>query len=246
MNLRQPLLSVVAIAALTVASTPSATAAFKAAGGLTAPPGGGPVNNFAPVIGYIEVNPACYSGSIQVRANSRVQAFAGGTFYVNEELEIVPGGAVGSFSHTHRWNISSDPLVIAGIVTTSSGSGIGTARVKLEINSEGNYRIITDVEPRVGTYQITTTGAAASSSTEDFHFAFADHHYSYVSPETPPEVVTHMRDSGPVNVFSGTLPASTGSMHIAGSDTVPNPFAGMTGGTQREWTLTLTCMDLAP
>ncbi len=70
-----------------------------------------------------------------------------------------------------------------GVVSTSEGSGAGTARVSLAVDMRNRvYRLVTDLRPRAGTYTITTTSAAGPGrvTDEDLHFAFGDHHYSYV------------------------------------------------------------------
>ena len=179
-------------------------------------PGAPTRSNFYALGGFQPVDPRCFSGVLTWAVEVRIPVGGGARFYEDERISLRPSGAGERFGHRHRWNISSDPVELMGIVTTSAGAGSGQARVALWVNIEYNiYRLVADVRPRAGSYQITTTGAMARTVSEDFHFGFGDHHYSYVdlsrleAASAHPEVAQALRDiramlsSRPPNVYMG-------------------------------------------
>lgn len=179
-------------------------------------PGAPARSNFYALAGFQPVDPTCYSGVMTWAVEAGIPVGGGAKFYEDERIHLRPSHAHERFGHRHRWNISSDPIELMGLVTTSEGAGTGTARVQLWVNIEYNiYRLVTDVRPPAGNYQITTTGAMGRTVTEDFHFGFGDHHYSYVdlsqleAASGHPEVAQALREirallsNRPPNVYMG-------------------------------------------
>lgn len=180
-------------------------------------PGERPVSNFYNVRGFRSVDPSCYAGVLTWEAESWIPLGGEAKFHIFEQIRVRPTRTGGRFAQRHRWDVHSDPLEIMGVVSTSSGSGGGTARVWLSLNMEHNiYRLVTDVRPRAGTYEISTAGGGlARSKVEDFHFYLADHHYAYVdlraleAMRSVPAVQSALNDintllsSRPPNVFMG-------------------------------------------
>ena len=110
--------------------------------------------------------------------------------------------------------------------------------------------LVTDIDPRVASYTIATTGAGLSRNTEEeYYLGFGDHHYDYVSPETPGSVRDWQAQQPVVNIFEGNaqkLPG--GNLHLYGSDTVtlPSHLGGpnLQGQTTRTWEIWLdTSLD---
>lgn len=146
-------------------------------------PGARPVSNFYGVRGFQPVDPGCYAGIVTSSVAGFIPLGGGAKFYADERIRVRARRSGGRFNHSHGWQISSDPVEMMGVVTTSEGAGAGAARVMLALDIEhGIYRLVTDVRPRAGTYVISSAGGGLSrTKTEDFHFAFGDHHYSYVN-----------------------------------------------------------------
>ncbi|MDQ2091298.1 hypothetical protein [Marimonas arenosa] len=179
-------------------------------------PGARPPNNFYAVRGFRPVDPGCYSGVLTWQLEAQIPTGGGAKFYADERINLRPARAGQRFAHRHRWTVSSDPIALAGHTTTSSGGGSGEARVQLWVSLDWSlYRVVTDVRPRAGNYQISTVGPMGRTVTEDFHFGFGDHHYSYVdlsqleAAAGHPEVAQALRDiramltARPPNVFMG-------------------------------------------
>lgn len=145
-------------------------------------PGERPVSNFYSLRGFQGVDPSCYAGVLTLETESWIPLAGESKFHAVEQIRVRPARTRDRFAHRHEWELYSDPIEMMGVVSTSEGSGGGTARVWLALNMEYNiYRLVTDVRPRVGTYEISTTGGGlARHKTEDFHFYFGDHHYAYV------------------------------------------------------------------
>jgi hypothetical protein len=188
------------------------------------------------------------SGFLRLEASMTMPGMPGGDFRVTETLSIEPGTAPDSGEYVHRltWTIGGDPARVpvpgrGTISSTVSGAGEGRARITLEIAGDGRYRLVTDTEPRTGEYSITVSGPGVPSQTTSrpFQLGFADHHYGYVSPETPPAILQALRESGFPNVFEGTVTVLPCGTRIArGEDTLTLPQAllgTLTGGTRRSW-----------
>ncbi len=184
-----------------------------------APPGGRPVTNFYPLAGFRVVNPQCYAGLMGLEAEALIPVGGGARMYFSERFQLRPGRTGERYPHRHTWSITSDPVEMMGVVSTSEGSGLGTGRATLWVNmATGMFRLVTDTRPRSGNYVITTTGPGVSRMDfEDFFFAFADHHYSYVDLSqleaargipAVDEALAGIRailDNRPPNVFMGPL-----------------------------------------
>ncbi|MDU8925795.1 hypothetical protein RXV86_00195 [Alisedimentitalea sp. MJ-SS2] len=222
---------------------------------LIAPPGTPPLSNFYTVPGFRPVDPSCYSGTLTWHTEALIPIGGGARFYADERVTLHAFGA-GDFGHGHSWSLSSDPVSIAGLTTVSSGSGSGAARAQLWLSTEdGTYRLVTDVQPRVGFYQISTTGAISRTVTEDFYFGFGDHHYSYVNlsqleaASGHPEVaaaLTSIRavlSTRPPNVFMGSV-AGLGAPPYRIENVDNMAFAwGVQGQGRRIVSVQVTCAD---
>jgi hypothetical protein len=105
--------------------------------------------------------------------------------------------------------------------------------------------MVTDCEPRVGTYTITTTGPGIPRrvKNEEIYLACADHHFDYVSPKTPGFVMEWLRECGPFNVFEGEVETTPGGgRRIAGQDVIrlPESLVGLSGRATRTWEIWIT------
>ena len=129
------------------------------------------------------------------------------------------------------------------IISIAEGSGEGMVSLRMRIDQNGRYTLITDCEPRVVNYTITTTGGGINRITEeDIHLAFGNHHFGYVSPEAPPMVFEMLEEVGHPNEFVGQVERDDqGVRYIAGDDTfeLPADFVGMSGTCIREWEIRL-------
>jgi hypothetical protein len=212
-------------------------------------PGGRETDNFNSGDDGNVMNPRCTSGFIRLEGTASMGGFPGGDVRVQEEVIIEQGHPWDSdqFVHQHTWEMSGGGISIpvpgrGNITGSSSGSGRGMARVTIKIEPEGRYRMVTDVQPRQGSYAVTASGPGipSRSSSHPLFFGFGDHHYDYVSSMTPPEVVQALHDSGYPNIFEGTVESPPeGGRVIRGEDrlTLPGSITGgqVTGGTRRTW-----------
>lgn len=224
-------------------------------------PGTPPRSNFYTVADFRPVDPGCYSGILSWATEAYIPTGGGAKFYANERINLRPGG--GRFIHRHRWDLNSDPISLGGVTTVSSGGGRGTARVQLWLSLDDQiYRLVTDVQPRVGTYQITSTGPISRTVTEDFHFGFGDHHYSYVNlsqleaASGHPEVAAALNDiravlrNRPPNVYMGFFDWSydedghaEDALLIEDEDRLSFGW-GAKGSGRRTISLFITCADV--
>ena len=175
-----------------------------------ADPGGAMISNFFPIRNFQTIQPRCYSGTIHIHSYMSIPSFPEAVFSAEEEIRIRRETNEEGHVHPHQWQITSEPLRILNIVSTSEGSGDGWAAVRLDVNFRDKlFRLVTDASPRSGTYAISTTGPGINRvKSEQFFFAFGDHHYSYVSPETPSALVERYlgESSGPPpNVMVGEM-----------------------------------------
>ena len=224
-----------------------------------APPNSRPVSNFYNVRGFRYIDPRCFAGVITSAADVAYPV-GSGSFYADERIVLRPRRASGArFVHRHTWELSADPLELAGVVSTSEGVGSGMARVALAVNMEhALYRLVTDVRPRVGMYTITTTGPGVSRMAfEDFHFAFGDHHYSYVdlsglagAGALAGDIRAGVMDRPP-NVFMGEIDwlyddtgLWVGELGIEEVDSRRLTIAGMSGSAERQISIQIICQNL--
>jgi hypothetical protein len=107
------------------------------------------------------------------------------------------------------------------------GEAVGGARIRIEVDDEGHYMLVTDCNPRITTYTVTTTGSGTRQSTRrDFHLYLADHHFDYVSPNVPPSAREWIQGLQPPNVFEGRVErVRRGWVRLAGRDTVTVPVS---------------------
>jgi len=107
------------------------------------------------------------------------------------------------------------------------GEAVGGASIRIEVDDEGHYKLVTDCSPRIATYTITTTGSGTRRSTRrDFHLYLADHHFDSVSPNAPPSAREWIQGLQPPNVFEGRVEKMPGGgVRLAGSDTVTVPVS---------------------
>ena len=194
-------------------------------------------------------NPYCNDGYLRIKTSVTLAAFPDAPLTTHEEITIDPSAQIASqqYIHDHTWELQQMPMTVnvAGqsITTVGSGSGTGRGKIRLTINSNGHYRLVTDIDPKVGNYQITTTGAGMNRvSTQDLYLAFADHHYGYVSPDTPAFMQALLEAWGNPNVFEGEVQRlSDGRRVIQGSDTIvlPESLQGIKGFANRTWEIIL-------
>jgi len=224
-----------------------------------APPNSRPVSNFYNLRGFRYIDPRCFAGVITSAADVAYPV-GSGSFYADERIVLRPRRASGArYVHRHTWQLSADPLEIAGVVSTSEGVGSGTARVALAVSmAHGLYRLVTDVRPREGTYTITTTGPGVSRmAVEDFHFAFGDHHYSYVdlsglggAGALAGDIRAGLMDRPP-NVFMGEIDwlyddmgRWVGELGIEEVDSRRLTISGMSGSAERQISIRIICQNL--
>lgn len=184
-----------------------------------APPNSRPVSNFYQLPGYRLVDQSCYAGVMTMEVEGLIPSGGGAKMYFFERFQLRPGRAGERYPHRHTWSIHSDPVEIMGVVSTSEGSGSGTGRASLWVNMATRmFRLVVDTQPRDGGYTITTTGPGISRADgEEYYFAFADHHYSYVdlsqllphagNPAVAEalEGIGRLLENRPPNVFMGHI-----------------------------------------
>ena len=197
-------------------------------------------------------NPYCNEGFLKIKTSVTMTAFPGSPLTTYEEITIDPSAQIATqqYTHEHKWELQQAPMVLnAGgqtITTVGIGSGTGRGKIRLNIDSNGHYRLVTDIEPKVGTYEITTTGAGMNRvAIQDIHLAFADHHYGYVSPNTPAFMRALLEAWGKPNIFEGQVQRrSDGTRVIQGSDTIvlPEDLQGIKGFANRTWEIILDRM----
>lgn len=217
-------------------------------------------NNFDASDDFSVISPDCFRGYL--RLESSVEGpLPESTFSVREEFLVDSLSLMNpdSFSHSHTWSIQGETLMalpnIPGMTggavrSVSAGEGATRGSIQIEIDDTGHYKLVTDIDPRVASYTIATTGAGLSRNTEEeYYLGFGDHHYDYVSPETPGSVRDWQAQQPVVNIFEGNaqkLPG--GNLHLYGSDTVtlPSHLGGLNlqGQTTRTWEIWLdTSLD---
>ncbi len=192
-------------------------------------------------------NPECFLGYIRIEGWANlIQPGISVPVRTSEVIYLTPeasGGGEGYGGH-HEWRITGETTIpVPGIGSISSrlfGEGEGSATVTIEVDETGHYRMVADTDPRQGTYTITTggiAGVAGRSNTYPFFFGLADHHYEYVSPETPGFMMSMLYESGKPNIFEGQVTnTEDGQVRIAGEDTMTLPDLGnIEGGTDRTW-----------
>ncbi|MBY4892076.1 hypothetical protein KUL25_04790 [Rhodobacteraceae bacterium N5(2021)] len=184
-------------------------------------PGGRPVSNFYNRHGFSSVDQRCFSGAVSLELSVAHPAFPASRMYFYEQIRIRPTLSGGRYAHRFSWEITSDPFELMGIVTTADGAGVGRARAWLTLNyRDGIYRFVTDVTPRDGLYEISSSGGGVSQMAfEDFFFGLADHHYSYVD-------LSGLAGAGAAGV------AATQDINALLSNRPPNVFMGFIDWTE--------------
>jgi hypothetical protein len=120
------------------------------------------------------------------------------------------------------------------------GYGSTDASIQIDVQPNGHYRMVTDTNPRVVQYTITTTapGMGDRMAFEDFYLYCANHHYGYVSPEAPPIVEVMEEAAGRPNIFEGQVTRDPdGGVRIAGNDLFDASafIEGISGTSTRTW-----------
>jgi len=212
-------------------------------------------DNFDETDDFSVISRDCFRGHL--RLESIVKGpLPGSTFSAKEEFLVDRFSPMtpDSFSHHHTWSLLGEYSMalpnIAGIssgavrsVSTGEGSTLGS--IQVEIDDTGHYKLVTDTNPRVVSYTITTTGAGLTRNTEaEYHLGFGDHHYDYVSPKTPDSVRDWQAIQPTVNIVEGNVEKQPGgNLHLYGSDTVtlPSHIGGpnLKGQTTRTWDIWL-------
>jgi len=189
-------------------------------------------------------NPECFSGIIKIEANGTLssEGFAV-PFTVNEMIELADGvtSRRGGFVHEHTWEISGTSVFaiaipgVGPISCCSDGSGEGTAQITVTVDRSGNYRMVTDTNPRIGNYIID---CGSSVTSHQFHFGFGDHHFDYYSADTPGFMHSIAAEIGPPNVFEGQVQRTPdGNLLLEGTDYNSLAMANLTTYIERSWTL---------
>jgi hypothetical protein len=210
---------------------------------------------FEPTDDFTVLGEDCFRG--ELRLESVISGpLPGATLQVHEELLIDRFHAIGrdNFEHHYAWSLFGEysmslPMLpgVSGVAIRSVSEGEGTSNgsIQVDIDQDGHYQLVTDVQQRVADYTITTTGDGQTRVKEaDYELGFADHHYDYVSPDTPESVRAWLKSNTPGNVFEGDVVSlPDGSLLLSGSDTVtlPPEIGGpnLHGETRRTWKLRL-------
>ncbi|OAN81179.1 hypothetical protein A8B78_09210 [Jannaschia sp. EhC01] len=184
-------------------------------------PGARPVSNFYNRPGFSSVDQRCFSGAVTMELSVAHPVFPASRMYFYEQIRIRPTLHGGRYAQRFSWEITSDPFELMGTVTTAEGAGVGRARAWLTLNyRDGIYRLVTDVTPRDGLYEISSSGGGISQMVfEDFFFGFADHHYSYVD-------LSGLAGAGAAGV------AATQDINALLSNRPPNVFMGFIDWTE--------------
>jgi len=194
---------------------------------------------------FTEFSRYCFNGHLQISVQVSLAAFPGATLYTEEMVTIDSSQPVSSrdFIYQHRWKLWSEgftfPIPGGAITSHSFGEAEGLANIIMEVRDDGTYRIITDTDPRVNTYTITTTGPGMADrvATEDMYLYFANHHFEYVAPEARPLVDDFLNAAGKPNYFEGTVTRDDQGVRIEGTDMVEVSgwFEGINGFAERSW-----------
>jgi len=181
---------------------------------------------------FTVISEYCFDGHIRVEG-SATGPLPGQTTTTREEIFIRHQPSTSrDYPHRHTWEIRGSATMSfpppAGTVRSDMrGEAVGGARIQIEVEDDGHYKLVTDCNPRISPYTITTTGSATRRSTRrDFHLYLADHHFGYVSPNAPPSAREWIQGLQPPNVFEGRVErVRRGWVRLAGSDTVTVPVS---------------------
>ena len=201
-------------------------------------------DNFMMADDFEIISPYCYQGYLKIEASVNLSAFENSVFESVETIAIENGHPLSSHEYIHqhtytlRGRFSMD-TPMGSINSYVEEYDSTRARILLNVQPNGRYRLVTDTQPQVVQYAISTSGLGMSRmSFEDFHIYFADHHFGYVSPESPSEVFEMLRTVGPPNVFEGEITRDPdGGVRIAGFDTfeLSDWFEEIDGNAMRTW-----------
>ena len=200
-------------------------------------------DNFNASDDFTVLSPICFNGHIRLASEITTTSYPVISLQVVEELFISADQPVISkdYIYDSTWELIADPVLIeipgiGSVRSESSGEAEMLSSITIEVDESGHYRIITDCSPRVVNYTIHTVGPGVSSTkTEDFHLGFADHHYDYVSPTTPPEILAMLQAAGKPNIFEGEVIVTEEGLRLAGSDSLYDPVGGIFGTLERTW-----------
>ncbi len=200
-------------------------------------------DNFNPSDDFTVLSPLCFNGHIRLASEITTTSYPVISLQVMEELFISADQPVSSedYIYASTWQLKANPVVIeipgvGSVRSESSGEAEMLSSITIEINESGHYRMITDCLPRVVEYTIYTTGPGVSSTkVENFHLGFADHHYEYVSPTTPPDILAMLQAAGKPNIFEGEVLITEEGIRLIGSDSLYDPVGGIFGTLERTW-----------
>ena len=180
------------------------------------------------------LNPRCTYGFFRFENSGSLHG--GITIESNEEISVnTPSAGAADYPYDHEWT-TRGTVALAGATGHSSGHARTKAKVALELLDNGRYRLITDTNPKEGSYTSTITMMGRTTTkTYEMPFAFADVHYDYESSEVPAEF-REWRDGewGKPNVFEGEIEVMPdGRRRLSGQDTIALPPRFSGGGTLR-------------
>ncbi|UCG66215.1 MAG: lamin tail domain-containing protein [Deltaproteobacteria bacterium] len=189
-------------------------------------------DNFNTGDDFTVISEHCFDGYIRIEG-SATGPLAGQTTTTRESILIRHQPSTSrDYPHRHTWEIQgsatvSFPAPVGSIRSDMRGEAVGGASVRIEVDDEGHYKLVTDCNPRIATYTVATTGSGTRRSTRrDFHLYLADHHFDYVSPNAPPSAREWIQGLQPPNVFEGRVEKMPGGgVRLAGSDTVSVPVS---------------------
>jgi len=149
-------------------------------------------DNFNADDDFTVISAQCFAGYIRIEG-SATGPLSGQRTTTREEILIRHQSITSrDYPHRHTWEIRgsatvSFPPPVGTIRSDLRGEAVGGASIRIEVDDEGHYMLVTDCNPRITTYTVTTTGSGPRRSTrQDFHLYLADHHFDYVSPNVPP------------------------------------------------------------
>jgi hypothetical protein len=189
-------------------------------------------DNFNAEDDFTVISAACFDGYIRIEGRA-TGPLPGQSTTTREEILIRHEPSPSrDYPHRHTWEIRGSATVnfpppVGTIRSDMRGEAVGGASIRIEVDDEGHYMLVTDCNPRITTYTVTTTGSGPRRSTrQDFHLYLADHHFDYVSPNVPPSTREWIQGLQPPNVFEGRVErVRRGRVRLAGSDTVTVPVS---------------------
>ena len=195
-------------------------------------PGGSETDNFVSNDDGNVLNPRCLSGYLRI---GTAGAYQGVTIETHEEVSLnsMSTNTGDEYIYDHEWTTHGQ-ISLPYATGSSTGSARTRARVSLELLDDGRYRLVTDTNQQQGrmTTNMTVLGRT-TSSTDSIHFAFADIHYDYQSPQVPADFRAWQENVvGKPNIFEGEIETTPGGgRRLSGHDTVTLPARYSGGGT---------------